>query len=134
MVAGDAGLIARLTLLRRHLGMMLPAPVQAAMAAALDDDAHVASQREVYARRRELLRGALEATGFTIDDAEAGLYLWVRREGTTDCWDLVSECARQGIVVGPGAFYGPAGAAHVRLSLTESDDRVAQAAERLRRG
>ncbi|PID51049.1 MAG: succinyldiaminopimelate transaminase, partial [Propionibacteriales bacterium] len=44
-VAGDQGLIAQLTELRKHLGMIVPAPVQAAMIAALDDDQHVSAQR-----------------------------------------------------------------------------------------
>lgn len=140
-VAGDPGLIGKLSLLRRHLGMMVPAPVQAAMIAALSDDAHVSEQRAVYERRRETLVPALRAAGFVIDHSEAGLYLWVRREGSAEaasgqgeCWGIVEEFARRGIVVGPGAFYGAAARNHVRISLTETDDRVGQAADRLVEG
>jgi hypothetical protein len=63
---------------------MLPAPVQAAMTAALGDDEHVAAQRERYRARRDVLKPALEAAGFRIDHSEGGLYLWAT-EGR-DAW------------------------------------------------
>src|SRR5699024_6967553 len=129
-VAGDQDVIAKISLLRRHLGMMIPAPVQEVMVRALSDDEHVSTQREVYHRRRELLIPALGAAGFTIEDSEAGLYLWVRREDT-DGWQIVADFAAQGIIVGPGSFYGEAASSHVRTSLTASDERVRQAAARL---
>lgn len=129
-VAGEERLIASISLLRRHLGMMIPAPVQAAMTAALGDDAHVNAQREVYRRRRELLLPALRAAGFTIDHSEAGLYLWVRKAGR-DGWEIVADLASRGIIVGPGAFYGEAARNHVRISLTAPDERVQQAVRRL---
>ncbi len=129
-VAGDPNLIAKLSLLRRHLGMMIPAPVQAAMVAALGDDAHVTEQREVYRRRRDVLIPALTQAGYRIDHSEAGLYLWARKPGA-DGWASVASLAEKGIIVGPGAFYGEAAKGHVRISLTASDERVAQAARRL---
>ena len=48
-VAGDPALVARLLEVRKHAGMIVPAPVQAAMVAALNDDAHVDVQRARYA-------------------------------------------------------------------------------------
>lgn len=129
-VAGDPLLIARMLTARKHLGLMLPAPVQAAMVAALGDDAHVAHQRELYRARRDLLRPALERAGFRVDRSEAGLYLWVTRG--EDAWASVARFAELGILVGPGSFYGAGHDRHVRVSLTATDERVAAAAERLR--
>ncbi|MBN9613568.1 MAG: succinyldiaminopimelate transaminase [Actinobacteria bacterium] len=133
-VAGDPALIAPLLTVRKHAGLMLPAPVQAAMVAALGDEDHVAAQRERYRGRREILRPALEAAGFRVDGSEAGLYLWVTR-GTgasdPDAWRMVSEFAELGILVGPGPFYGDHSPQHVRLSLTAADEAVAAAADRL---
>jgi succinyldiaminopimelate transaminase len=128
-VAGDPALVARLLELRKHLGMIVPAPVQAAMAAALDDDAHVEEQRARYLARRTVLRSALEAAGFRVDQSEAGLYLWASRD--EDCWDTAGWLAERGILVAPGDFYGAAGRHHVRVALTASDDRIAAAAARL---
>jgi succinyldiaminopimelate transaminase len=130
-VTGDPALMKDLLLVGRQAGMIVPAPVQAAMIAALCDDAHAAEQKARYAARRAVLAAGLTAAGFTIEHSEAGLYLWVTRPGL-DCWAacelLASEC---GILVGPGSFYGPAGNAYIRVALTATDERVAAAGARL---
>ena len=129
-VTGDPALVADLLEIRRHAGMMVPDPVQAAMAAALGDDAHADEQRARYAARRERLRAALAAAGWVTEHSEAGLYLWVTRPGL-DCWGSVQRLAEAGILVAPGEFYGPAGRAHVRVALTATDERVDAAVARL---
>lgn len=131
-VAGDGALVADLLATRKHAGMIVPAPVQAAMTVALGDDTHVAEQRERYRRRRGVLRAALESAGYVVDRSHAGLYLWVRPEGERqDAWTTVGDLAGLGILVAPGAFYGPQAAGHVRVALTASDADVAEAAARL---
>lgn len=129
-VAGDPALVDGLLSLRKHAGLIVPAPVQAAMAAALSDEEHAAEQKERYRRRRDRLRAAFTDAGFRVDHSQAGLYLWATRgEG---CWETVAALAKLGIVVAPGEFYGPSGAEHVRIALTASDERVEAACERLR--
>ena len=128
-LAGDPDVVARLLTARKHLGLMLPAPVQAAMVAALGDDAHVDAQRELYRHRRDTLKPALESAGFRVDRSEAGLYLWAT-EGR-DAWESLGRLADLGILAGPGHFYGTHFPQHVRLSLTAADERVEAAAERL---
>jgi succinyldiaminopimelate transaminase len=128
-LAGDAEVLHELLQVRKHGGMMTPAPVQAAAAAALGDDAHVAEQRERYASRRTALRGALEAAGFRIEHSEASLYLWATRD--EPCWETVGALAERGVLVAPGDFYGPAGARFVRVAFTATDERVAAAVARL---
>ena len=128
-VGGDPELIAELLAVRKHAGMIVPAPVQAAMIAALNDEEHVAAQRERYAVRRDMLRTALTKAGFAISHSEAGLYLWSTRG--EDCWQTVDQLAELGILAAPGAFYGPAAQQHVRIALTATDERVAAAVARL---
>jgi succinyldiaminopimelate transaminase len=128
-VAGDPGLVAGLLALRKHAGMIVPSPVQAAMVAALGDDGHVAGQRARYAARREALRPALEKAGFGIEHSQAGLYLWATRD--EDCWASVDWLAQRGILAAPGSFYGAGGGRHVRIALTATDERVAAAVGRL---
>ena len=128
-VAGDPALVRELLAVRKHAGMIVPAPVQAAMIAALSDEAHVEAQRERYAARRDTLRTALTKAGFEISHSEAGLYLWSTRG--EDCWQTVDWLAERGILAAPGAFYGPAAAQHVRVALTATDERVAAAVTRL---
>ncbi|HEY5515436.1 MAG TPA: succinyldiaminopimelate transaminase [Pengzhenrongella sp.] len=131
-VAGDPVLIASLLATRKHAGMIVPGPVQAAMTVALGDDAHVDSQRERYRARRDRLLGALDAAGLEVDGSHAGLYLWARPAGAPqDCWTTVGDLAALGILVAPGVFYGAAAAAHVRIALTASDEAVAEATARL---
>lgn len=129
-LAGDPDLVARLLTGRKHLGLMLPAPVQRAMVVALEDDAHVAAQKELYRARRAVLKPALEAAGFRIDRSEAGLYLWAT-EGR-DAWESIGRLADLGILAGPGVFYGEHHPQHIRVSLTAPDERIEAAAERLR--
>lgn len=128
-VAGDPALVGELLAVRKHGGMIVPAPVQAAMAVALGDETHVEQQRARYAARREALRTALRKAGFDISHSAAGLYLWVTRD--EDCWATVDWFAQRGVLVAPGAFYGPSGDRHVRVALTGTDERVAAAVARI---
>ncbi|HEV7956797.1 MAG: N-succinyldiaminopimelate aminotransferase [Microbacteriaceae bacterium] len=130
LLAGSSDLVEALLAVRKHIGLIPPAPVQAAMVAALSDDEHVSVQRERYRVRREKLQRALTDAGFRVDRSEAGLYLWVTRG--TDAWATVAELAAIGILCAPGTFYGVAGAGHVRIAITATDERVDAAARRLR--
>ncbi|GGQ77103.1 succinyldiaminopimelate transaminase [Streptomyces althioticus] len=128
-LAGDPAVLGPLLQIRKHGGMMTPAPTQAAVVAALGDDEHVRVQRERYAARRTALRDALLAHGFRIEHSEASLYLWATRDES--CWDTVAHLADRGILVAPGYFYGPAGDRFVRVALTATDERVRAAVTRL---
>jgi succinyldiaminopimelate transaminase len=128
-VAGDRTIVRRLLEVRRHAGMIVPAPVQAAMTVAYGDDAHVDEQRERYRRRRATLVEALTTHGFRIDHSEASLYLWATRQ--EPCWQTLDHLAERGILAAPGEFYGPAGAEHIRIAFTATDERIAAAATRL---
>lgn len=129
-IAGDRDLVQELLLVRKHAGLIVPGPVQHAMVAALADDLHERLQASAYAMRRAALLKALTGAGFTIDDSEAGLYLWCRKDGLNSR-EALDWLAERGILAAPGDFYGPAGANHVRVALTATDERVAEAATRL---
>jgi succinyldiaminopimelate transaminase len=129
-ISGDRALVHRLLQVRKHMGLIMPGPVQAAAIAALDDDGHVMAQRSRYQQRRTALLDALVDSGFTVDHSEAGLYLWVTRgqEGVkTATW-----FADHGVLVALGGFYGPAGKQHVRMSLTAGDADIDAVVQRLR--
>jgi succinyldiaminopimelate transaminase len=129
-VAGDARIVGELLAVRRHAGLMVPLPVQAAMTVALGDDAHVDEQRERYRRRREVLAGALTAAGWRIDRSEGAIYLWASHP-SYDAYGSVAALAEHGVLVAPGSFYGAAGERHIRVALTATDDRIDAAVERL---
>jgi aspartate/methionine/tyrosine aminotransferase len=127
---GDSQLIARIREIRKHAGMMVPLPVQKAMTVALSDDVHVAQQRDRYNARKDVMRPALEANGFTVEYSDSGLYLWCTRN--EDAWKSVEWMANLGILVTPGSFYGLAGARHIRVAMTATDAQIAQAVTRLK--
>ena len=126
---GDADAVRVVLEARKHIGLLPPAPVQAATVAALGDDRHVHEQHARYAARRQVLLAAVRGAGFTVEHSEAGLYIWATRGES--CWDSVAALAELGILVAPGSFYGADGGRHVRLALTATDERIAAAAHRL---
>lgn len=128
-LAGDAELIAEIQAVRKHSGLIVPFPVQGAMVAALTDDRHVDEQAARYRARRDVLKPAVEKAGFTVDDSQAGLYLWSTRGESGR--ESVAWLSERGILAAPGDFYGPAGVNHVRIALTATDERINEAATRL---
>ena len=134
LIYGDPALVAPIVSVRKHSGLMVPAPVQHAMAVALNDTEHVERQRSVYAVRRALLLEALTDADLDVDpDSAAGLYLWVADPANpTDSWALVNRLAELGILVAPGNFYGTAAHGRVRVALTATDERIQAAASRIR--
>ncbi len=129
LIVGDPKLISHIREIRKHAGMLVPAPVQSAMAVALDDEAHVMEQAARYAARRDLLKPALEAAGFIVEHTHAGLYVWCTRN--EEDWDSINWLADRGILATPGHFYGEAGNQHIRVALTSTDALIAEAAQRI---
>jgi succinyldiaminopimelate transaminase len=133
--AGDTDLVSYLVETRKHAGLMVPTPMQAAAAAALGDDHHVALQRARYAERRAFALDSLAPLGLVHDGGPCSFYLWLRREdGADDGWEIAAQLAQTaGLLVAPGDLYGPAGADHVRLALVQPHKRLALAFHRLAR-
>ena len=130
--AGDRDVVAYLRAVRQHAGLMVPAPVQSAVALAYNDDAHVDAQRDLYRERLTIVAEALRAVGVDAPMPEGSFYLWVRREGS-DGWSLAEDIARRsGIVASPGDLYGEAGAPYVRVAVVQPTERLELAAARLR--
>lgn len=129
--AGDAELVRYLSEVRKHIGLMVPGPVQAAAVAAFADDAHVDEQRERYRSRLERMIRLLAAIGIEATMPAGGFYLWVAAPGG-DAWGLTRELAEKaGVLVAPGEFYGSAGAGHVRIAVVQPDEKLDLVAARL---
>ena len=128
--AGDPDLVGYLQQVRRHLGMMVPGPAQAAAVAALDDDRHVDAQRRRYRRRLERLASVLSAwSGRDVPLPDGGFYLWFE---VGDAWAFTERLARSGgAIVSPGEFYGADSSSHVRAAAVQPDDSVEVLARRL---
>ena len=129
--AGDPELVSYLHLVRKHAGLMVPGPAQAAGAIALADDDHVEIQRARYLGRLELMAEVLaDWSGADVPMPDGGFYLWVPVD---DGWAFTERLAREGgALVSPGEFYGEQGRGHVRVAVVQPDELITLVAERLR--
>ncbi len=141
-VAGDPDLIASLLAVRKHSGVIMPAPVQEALRRVLLDRSHVVEQVARYARRRKILAAAIENAGLKIaEECEAGLYLWVfdpadtadkqLSPGQGADWRLLEKFARLGLIVAPESFYNSRPGSHVRVALCVTDEEIEKTAKHL---
>jgi succinyldiaminopimelate transaminase len=128
--AGDPALVNYLKEVRKHVGMLVPGPAQAAGVAALADDGHVAAQRERYRHRLQRTAQVLSAwSGIDIVMPAGGFYLWF---DARDGWAFAERLATEGgALVSPGDFYGAGGANNVRVAVVQPDDRIEVVARRL---
>jgi acetylornithine aminotransferase len=125
-IVGDPEAIAALRRLRTTTGTASPDFVQAAAIAAWSDDVHAAERRDLFARKRKVVRAAFDAAGLDTVQSHAGLYLWVAVDD-----DLIasSQLLDAGVVVSPGRFFGPGGEGFLRLALVPSLDECEAAAD-----
>jgi aspartate/methionine/tyrosine aminotransferase len=131
--AGDPELVAFLTDLRRHGGLMVPGPVQAAAIVALADDEHVAAQRVRYTGRLEYLAGLFTAMDWPVSLPAGSFYLWVPvPPRLADAWAMAAALAASGgMLVSPGDLYGEAGARYVRVATVQPMERLELVGRRL---
>ncbi|HWL44045.1 MAG TPA: aminotransferase class I/II-fold pyridoxal phosphate-dependent enzyme [Ilumatobacter sp.] len=132
--AGDPELVDYLAEVRKHVGMMVPGPIQAAAVAALDDDAHVEQQRTTYRRRLERMAGIVgQWAGIDIALPAGGFYLWFPVGDSAEAaWEFTERLAREGgALVSPGDFYGAAGERFVRIAVVQPDAAIELLAGRL---
>ncbi|MCW3039026.1 MAG: aminotransferase class I/II-fold pyridoxal phosphate-dependent enzyme [Solirubrobacterales bacterium] len=132
-VAGDPFLIAALKRYRPNAGVAPPEFLQRAAAVAWADEAHVVRVREVYRTKRAALLPALEDVGLRPAGGEATFFLWLALPaGWTSSEAFALALLEQGLVVAPGAFFGPEGEGYVRVALVPTLAACEAAAARLR--
>jgi aspartate/methionine/tyrosine aminotransferase len=132
--AGDPDLVEFLLVVRRHAGLMVPGPVQAAAARALDDDGHVDEQRHRYRQRLSFVADVLSRWGLPVSTPAGGFYLWapVPAGVAGGGWGLTERLAADGgLLVSPGDLYGDDGAGFVRIAVVQPVQRLEVVADRL---
>ena len=133
-ILGNADAIQTYWRLKTNVDSGLFEAVQLAGAAALDGPPEaLAEMNAVYARRRDLVVGALAEIGVEVDAPKGTIYVWAPvPDGHTStsfcraCW------RRRRSSISPGSMYGPSGEGFFRISLTTPDERLTEAVERMR--
>jgi LL-diaminopimelate aminotransferase len=137
VVVGNAQALETYWRLKSNVDSGMFEAVQLAGIAALspDADAEVAAMSELYVRRRDLVCEGLAKIGVNVKPPRSTIYVWAPVpagfEGSAAYCEHVLEQA--GVVLSPGAIYGPAGEGWFRISLTTPDERLLEAVERLGR-
>jgi len=137
--AGDPGLVTYLSEVRKHAGLLVPGPAQAAGAVALGDDDHVVAQRARYSERLAYLVDTLRGSGIHAVMPAGGFYLWIAapagieaRDGETRGWALARWLAENGgVLASPGELYGPGGDDFTRLAVVQPMERLELFAKRV---
>jgi LL-diaminopimelate aminotransferase len=135
VVVGNAQALDTYWQLKTNIDSGLFDAVQLAGVTALspDADAEVGSMNELYRRRRDLVCDALREIGVNVRVPHSTIYVWAPVPDGFE--DSASYCEhvleRTGVVLTPGAVYGPAGEGWFRISLTTPDDRLLEAVRRL---
>jgi LL-diaminopimelate aminotransferase len=135
-IVGNADAISRYWQLKTNIDSGLFEAIQLAGAEALTGSQEcVREMAALYARRRDLVLGALAQIGIEIDRPKGTIYVWAPvPEGQTSASFAAEVLERAGVVVSPGSAYGPNGEGFFRISLTVPDDRLTEAIERISAG
>lgn len=135
--AGSQRLIGALKRVKSYLDYGAFTPVQIAAVAALDGPQdHVATARETYKKRRDVLVESFGRAGFDIPSPPATMFAWApipakfASLGSVEFAKLLLE--KTGVAVAPGLGFGERGDTHIRLALVENEQRIRQAARSLK--
>lgn len=127
-IAGDKNLVESLRRVRPSQGVATPIFIQSVAEAAWCDDEHVQEQRELYARKREVLLPALEKAGLQVFPSDATFYLWAKVPVGYTSESFASRLLDKGLVITPGSAFGNAGEGYVRMALVPTLQECVDAA------
>jgi len=128
-VAGDRQLIEAMKAQRPSVGVTPQEFVQLASVTAWGDESHVVEQRARYAEKRALFLDLFQTKGIQVMGSVATFYLWVKVPGGRRSITWGSELLEHGIVVAPGAYFGPEGEGYVRMAVVPTIEDCRRAAD-----
>ena len=133
-ILGNADAIQTYWRLKTNVDSGLFEAVQMAGAAALAGPTEpLEEMNAIYARRRDLVVGALREIGVDVEAPSGTIYVWAPvPEGHTSTTFAEAVLEEAAVVVSPGSMYGPSGEGFFRISLTTPDERISEAVERMR--
>jgi LL-diaminopimelate aminotransferase len=106
---------------------------EAGIAALASDEQLTQGLRDIYQQRRDVLIPGLQKLGLEVEMTRAAFYVWITvPKGYTSASFTAHLLERNGIVTTPGNGFGEAGEGYIRMTLTTSRERLAEAVERIR--
>jgi len=134
MVAGDKGYIREILKVKSNMDSGMFLPVQMAAAEALNNpESWYDTVNEVYERRRKIVESLMDLLKCSYDTAQVGLFLWGRIpdeiESSEDYIENILNKAH--VFITPGFIFGENGARYIRISLCATEEKLAEAKERL---
>lgn len=134
-LVGREDVISAFAKLRGQIDFGMFFPIQKAAIACLNGPRdEVEAQRLKYQERRDVLCDGLEGLGWERPNAHGSMFVWAKLPGgRTDSMAFCEELMEKaGVVVTPGASFGPSGEGHVRMALVLPPDQIALAVEAIR--
>lgn len=134
-LVGREDVVSAFAKLRGQIDFGMFFPIQKAAIACLNGPRdEVEAQRLKYQERRDALCDGLEGLGWERPNAHGSMFVWARLPGgRTDSMEFCEELMEKaGVVVTPGASFGPSGEGHVRMALVLPPDQIALAVEAIR--
>lgn len=134
-LVGREDVVSAFAKLRSQIDFGMFLPIQKAAIACLNGPRdEVEAQRLKYQERRDVLCDGLEGLGWERPNAHGSMFVWAKLPGgRTDSMAFCEELMEKaGVVVTPGASFGPSGEGHVRMALVLPPDQIALAVEAIR--
>lgn len=134
-LVGREDVVSAFSKLRSQIDFGMFFPIQKAAIACLNGPRdEVEAQRLKYQERRDALCDGLEGLGWERPNAHGSMFVWAKLPGgRTDSMAFCEELMEKaGVVVTPGASFGPSGEGHVRMALVLPPDQIALAVEAIR--
>lgn len=134
-LVGREDVVSAFAKLRSQIDFGMFLPIQKAAIACLNGPRdEVEAQRLKYQERRDALCDGLEGLGWERPNAHGSMFVWAKLPGgRTDSMAFCEELMEKaGVVVTPGASFGPSGEGHVRMALVLPSDQIALAVEAIR--
>ncbi len=134
-LVGREDVVSAFAKLRGQIDFGMFFPIQKAAIACLNGPRdEVEAQRLKYQERRDALCDGLEGLGWERPNAQGSMFVWAKLPGgRTDSMAFCEELMEKaGVVVTPGASFGPSGEGHVRMALVLPPDQIALAVEAIR--
>lgn len=134
-MVGREDVVSAFAKLRSQIDFGMFFPIQKAAIACLNGPRdEVEAQRLKYQERRDALCDGLEGLGWERPNAHGSMFVWAKLpDGRTDSMAFCEELMEKaGVVVTPGASFGPSGEGHVRMALVLPPDQIALAVEAIR--